>query len=55
MVVEGRGVEVLRASDMLKVLNKVAGRVSDGVFVSRKCNWARLVYCMRERGGTPAQ
>ena len=39
--------------DLLKVLNKVAGRVSDCAFVSRKCNWARWVYCTRERGGTP--
>jgi len=36
VVVEGRGVEVLRASDMLKVLNKVAGRVSGHVLVRRK-------------------
>jgi len=44
---------LLRASDLLKVLNKVAGRVSDRVFVRRKCNWARWVYCIRVRGGAP--
>jgi len=57
VVVEGRVVEVveseLKASGLLKILNKVAGRVSGCVFVKQKCNWARWVYCMRLRGGTP--
>ena len=47
------GWRLLRASDLFKVLNKVAGRVSDRVFVSRKCNWASGVYFMWVRGGTP--
>jgi len=33
------GWRLLSANDLLKVLNKVAGRVSDRVFVSRKCNF----------------
>jgi len=35
---------LLRASGLLKVLNRVAGWVSECVFVRRKCNWARCVY-----------
>jgi len=45
---------LLRASDLLKVLNKVAVlKVSDRVFVRRKCNRARWVYCIRVRRKTP--
>jgi len=53
VVVEGKGWRLVRASNFLKVLNKVSGRVSDHVFVNRKCNWARGVYCMWVRGRTP--
>jgi len=41
-------------SDLLKVLNRIAGRVSSHVFVRRKCIWgARWVYCIKVRGGAP--
>jgi len=53
VVVECRGVKVVEGEWLVKVLNKVAGRVSGCVFVRRKCNWARWVYCMRLKGGTP--
>ena len=50
----GERIAVLRASCLLKVLNRVAGRISECAFVRRKWYWARWVYCMRLRGGTPA-
>jgi len=42
---------LLRASDLLKVLNRAAGRVSGRDFVRRKCNWARWAYYIRVKGG----
>ena len=44
---------MLRAQDWLKVVYRIAGRESDRVFVRRKCIWARWVYCIKIRGGTP--
>jgi len=44
---------LLWASDLMRLLNTMAGRVSGRVFVRRRCVWKRWVYCIKIRGGIP--